>query len=80
MGFRPFQVPDIAPEPINHHYTTQSLGHYELLSEAASDTILTMQYKKTEANTLLCSENTAWPTTKGGPLPDLTTQSPNFVN
>jgi hypothetical protein len=49
---------------------TQSLWHYELLSEAASDTILTIQYKKMEANSLLCSENTGWPTTKGGPLPD----------
>jgi hypothetical protein len=49
---------------INHpSHMTQSPWHYKLLSEAASDTILTIQYKKTEANSLSCSENTGWPIT-----------------
>jgi hypothetical protein len=41
-------------------HMTQSLWHYELLSEAASDTILTIQYTKTEANSL---ENAGCPIT-----------------
>jgi Tfp pilus assembly pilus retraction ATPase PilT len=68
---------DVAPireEPVSREEALTMLSevcrHYKLLSEAPSDTILTIQYKKTEANSLSRSENTGWPTTKGGPLPD----------
>jgi hypothetical protein len=50
--------------------TNQSLSPYKLLSGPASDTILAIRHKKLEVYILQRSENTEWPTTEGGPLPD----------
>ena len=44
--------------------------HYKQLSGAILNTILAIQHKRFEDYTLWHSENTEWPTTEGGPLPD----------
>ena len=50
--------------------TNWSPPHYKLLSGAMLNTILAIQHKRFEYYTLWHSENTEWPTTEGGPLPD----------